>query len=278
MKFQYLGTAASEGIPAIFCSCENCARSRKIGGRALRTRSQAIIDDRLLIDFPSDTLAHTFAHNVDLAKVSHCLITHSHSDHLYPADIRNMEFSQSLRESGYHLTFYGTEPVGEHIKPMLAFRLEAAGMCSFRTIENFEQFEVGPYQITALPAIHDPKAGPVFYQISDGEKTILYGNDTGYFDDSVWEFWAKEKPYFNMVSLDCTNACLPFRTPRHHMGFEENVEVRDRMIAEGYADENTVFVCNHFSHNSTNVVYDDLVPLANREGLLVSYDGMVITV
>ena len=50
MEFQYLGTAAAEGIPALFCGCENCERSRKIGGRAIRTRSQAIIDGTLLID------------------------------------------------------------------------------------------------------------------------------------------------------------------------------------------------------------------------------------
>ena len=26
MKFQYLGTAAYEGIPAFFCNCENCMK------------------------------------------------------------------------------------------------------------------------------------------------------------------------------------------------------------------------------------------------------------
>jgi hypothetical protein len=58
MKFQYLGTAAYEGIPAFFCNCENCKKSRNIGGKAVRTRSQAIIDETLLIDFPADTYIH----------------------------------------------------------------------------------------------------------------------------------------------------------------------------------------------------------------------------
>ena len=51
MKIQYLGTAAAEGIPAIFCDCKTCQKARKLGGKEIRTRSQAIIDDRLLIDF-----------------------------------------------------------------------------------------------------------------------------------------------------------------------------------------------------------------------------------
>ena len=45
MKLQYLGTAAAEGIPAVFCECENCIKSKENGGRNIRTRSQALIDD-----------------------------------------------------------------------------------------------------------------------------------------------------------------------------------------------------------------------------------------
>ena len=60
------------------------------------------------------------------------------------------------------------------------------------------------------------------------------------------------------------------------MGLKENAEVRRRMLDEGYADERTIFVCNHFSHNGTNAVYDDFVPIAAREGFRVSYDGMKI--
>ena len=35
MKIQFLGTAAAEGIPALWCRCENCVRSRKAGGAGL---------------------------------------------------------------------------------------------------------------------------------------------------------------------------------------------------------------------------------------------------
>ena len=55
MKLQYFGTAAAEGWPALFCGCDACRRAREAGGRNIRTRSQALIDDKLLIDFPADT-------------------------------------------------------------------------------------------------------------------------------------------------------------------------------------------------------------------------------
>ena len=52
MKITYLGTAASEGLPAPFCTCEVCRRAREAGGKSVRTRSQALVDESLLIDFP----------------------------------------------------------------------------------------------------------------------------------------------------------------------------------------------------------------------------------
>ena len=58
MKLKYYGTAAAEGVPAIWCSCDVCKKSHKYGGRNIRTRSQALVNDRLLIDMPPDTLYH----------------------------------------------------------------------------------------------------------------------------------------------------------------------------------------------------------------------------
>ena len=272
MKFQYLGTAAAEAIPAFFCACDNCRRSREAGGRAVRTRSQAIIDGQLLIDFPGDTYMHMTANRMDLLDVKACLITHAHHDHLCAADFSTIRPGFSHVPEGWHLDMAGSAKVRDKI----ADTLERVNFVDFKTVEAFETFTVCGYTVTALEARHDPNSGPLFYQISDGEKTVLYGHDTHYFCDSVWEYWEKNPPHFHMVSLDCTNACKPL-TYIGHMGLEENATVRRKMLELGYADENTVFVCNHFSHNGTHVVYDDFVPLAAAEGFLVSYDGMIIS-
>ena len=50
MEIQYLGTAAAEGLPALFCGCDICNRARKAGGKEVRTRTQSIVDGRLLIE------------------------------------------------------------------------------------------------------------------------------------------------------------------------------------------------------------------------------------
>lgn len=276
MKIQFLGTCAAEGIPALWCNCDNCKRSREIGGRAIRSRSQALIDGRLLIDFPADTYWHLMNNGIDLLDIENCLITHTHCDHLYSTDMTMIQpgcFSHI--PDGYKFNIYGSAAVCEKIGEAVNSISEKYGVISVNLLEKFTPTEIAGYEVTALPSRHDPKSGPQFYMIK-GEKTLLYAHDTHYFTDDVWEYLGKTKPHFDLVSLDCTFARLPL-TSIGHMGLAENIEVRSRMLEMGIADEKTVFVCNHFSHNGTNVVYDDFVPIAAEKGFLVSYDGMSIT-
>ena len=50
------------------------------------------------------------------------------------------------------------------------------------------------------------------------------------------------------------------------------------MLEMGIADDKTTFICHHFSHNPEYAIYDDLVPIAAKEGFLVSYDGMILNI
>ncbi len=275
MKIRYLGTAAAEGIPAIFCTCENCRKAREVGGKAIRTRSQAIIDDTLLIDFPADAYIHALTYGIDYTKISGCIITHGHSDHLYSEDFMMLAPAFSILPENHMFSVWGTASVNKKIRNIALKR--PSTKLSLNTIKAFDEFDVAGYHITALPAEHDPASDPVIYQIEKDGKTILYGNDTHYFMDSVWDFWAKTKPHFDLVSLDCTNAMKPM-TYVGHMSFAENLAVRDKMLEMGLADEKTKFVSNHFSHNGTNSVYDEFLPIAKENGFDVTYDGMEIEI
>lgn len=87
MTIRYLGTAAAEGLPAVFCNCPACLNARRRGGRNVRTRSQVLVNDDFLIDFPMDTYLHALRFRLDLSAVRHVFITHSHMDHCYPQDL-----------------------------------------------------------------------------------------------------------------------------------------------------------------------------------------------
>jgi len=276
VKFQYLGTAAAEGWLAIFCACENCERARKLGWRNIRTRSQAIIDDKLLIDFPPDTYMHVLQYGLDLSKIESCLITHNHEDHLYPDEFLNRTEGFAHIENKVPLKIYGTEPTRSKIARYVDLEsLTRSGTISFICISPFVPFNAGGYEIIPLKANHSAELEPVFFIIGDGEKTVLYAHDTGYFPDETWRYLEEHRPYFNFVSLDCT---LVIKKCRHgHMGIDTALEVKERLIELSCADKDTVFCLNHFSHNG-DLIYDELVPVAEKHGFLVSYDGMTLEI
>ena len=110
MKLRYLGTAAAEGWPALFCSCPICTHAREAGGRNLRTRTQAVLDDEILLDFPPDTYCHALRHGMNLAQIHTLLVTHSHMDHWFPTDLihRHEHFGHGAEGV---LDVYGNEAV-----------------------------------------------------------------------------------------------------------------------------------------------------------------------
>ena len=110
MKIKFLGTAAAEGLPALFCDCKNCTYARKVRGKNIRSRSQSIIDNSLLIDFPADTYLHYVMHDFDLPNVKNCLITHGHMDHFYLEDVemRKVGCFSNLKNNP-PLNFYAPE-------------------------------------------------------------------------------------------------------------------------------------------------------------------------
>ncbi len=274
MKFKFLGTAAAEGVPGPFCACENCRLAREEGGRSIRGRSQAVIDERLLIDFPADTAYRPWLGVVDLLKVKHCLITHKHQDHLYPQEAVMIQPGFSHPADDTPLTFYGTAATLELFRfPDMKSAINS-GRVALREVVPFETFSILNYTVTAFPANHNTQ-DPLFYQISDGEKTILYAHDTGYFFEEVWAWMEREKPQYDMVTLDCTGGNFPEGFRDGHMRLGVNKEVVDRLREIGCLKPNARLFANHFTHNCVST-HSQLCADAEKVGLEVSYDGCVV--
>ena len=273
MKLQYLGTAAAEGFPGLFCNCDTCERARKAGGRNIRTRSQAVIDDYLLIDFPADTYHHVLTHGLALEKIRHCIITHSHSDHFYHADIEMRRAGFSCLQNETTFNIYGWTDVYEKTEEIVT-RYSMNKRVAAHLIKPFETFIIGNYSITPLPADHDPKASPVIYAISDTKSALLYAHDTGLLKDEVWEWLKNSGMYFNFVSLDCTGG-IKTGWESGHMGIDTCCKFADKLKQTGNADDATKFCLNHFTHNCL-ADYDDMIPYAQRYGFDVSFDGKTV--
>ena len=174
MKITYLGTAAAEGFPAVFCNCQYCREAKRLGGKNIRTRSQAIINDDLLIDLPADTYSHFLNNKIDGDKIKYLLITHSHSDHFYERELtmRQNPFSHNMRSST--LKMYCGKGAASIMEKMDKTEISTV---DFKFLSPFDTVAAENYTITALPARHYEGDGALFY-IIEAEKTILYAHDT----------------------------------------------------------------------------------------------------
>lgn len=274
MKIEYLGTAAYEGVPSLFCDCEVCRKSKAAGGKNMRSRSQALVGDDLLIDFPPDTVWHSQRFGLNWDKITDCLITHSHSDHLYAEDVIMLTGGYTQGESKLHFH------VGKSGFDILNKTVESENgkeRLEISLVKPFEKFTVcgGKYTVLPLPADHSYSTSPVIYAIESGGKRMLYAHDTGMFSEEAWK--ALEKfGKLDFVSLDCTG-CLGLGGDyeRGHMSVGSDLRTVERMKKENIADGKTVFVINHFSHNGGQT-YDELAAAVEDKNLIVAFDGMEI--
>ena len=274
MKIQFLGTAAAEGIPALFCKCRVCRNALTVRGKEVKTRSQAIVDGKILIDFPADTYMHMLLHNVDLTVIRTLIITHSHSDHFYERDFwcRLPGIGNEIGEEPLHV--YMTAAALRQAEAFADLHMKGNTRVVFHEIRPFEAFEAEGYRFIPLKADHDPNADPVFYIIEKDGKTALYANDTGCFPDETFEYLANYGGHFDFVSFDCTGMLLD--NYRHgHMCLGVNVEMYAKLREMGLCDENTVAYVNHFSHNG-NATHEELASAASLFGFGVTYDGCTV--
>ena len=284
LELTFLGTADSTGYPHPFCACANCEEARQLGGPSLRLRSSALINNELLIDLGPDLLAASFRQGTSLAGVRYCLQTHPHIDHLDAAHLfmRSARFGVS---NVPEFAFYGTNASLDRIRQTFAENkataswnfLELLGALETTLIEvkPHQAFQVGQYDVVAVPASHDLPGKSLLYAISDGAGSIFYGNDTGAIDDRVWETLKAHQVRFDVVVLDHTYG-LKSESPSH-MNSPIVVQTIARMRAEGLLRPGARCFANHIGHHS-NPVHPKLVEIAAMHGYEVAYDGLTIEV
>lgn len=287
MKITFLGTAAAEGYPDPFCRCDNCEGARRVGGRALRKRASALIDDQLLIDFGPDLLPASQIHNVPLADIRYAAQTHAHDDHLFPDNF--IYRTDRCKAKGVHDIAYAVSPyVARRIKDSLAphfrsgddlgtnhfpsFRMELVIQPQWGTVT------LGPYELLAIPAVHAPGTEARILGIRRKSgllhrsgASILYATDTAPMPDGVWERVGSEGWSFDLVAMDCTHG-----TERHsavHHSLDSMQEERERMRRAGVLRDGARFIANHFTHHSTPLP-DELDRLAKEGGYEIAYDGI----
>ncbi|MBQ4434505.1 MAG: MBL fold metallo-hydrolase [Clostridia bacterium] len=280
MKLTYLGTGAAEGMPATFCACPVCLRSLKEGGRSLRMRSCALLGDDVLIDMGPDIHAQKLRFGLRLDRLKAVVYTHAHEDHedLYALQVRGTA-SCSVRPGVPAeqdcLDLYGSRWVYKRFEQAMSQGHKVLEeRFRFHQVEAWQVFEAGPYTFHALRANHRPIAVEdcLIYAITDGKSAILYANDTGELSVDVYRYLKDSGLRFSLVSMDCARGLLP---GDGHMGWNECLQMRDRLAAIGAAGTDTRFILNHLSHMN-DMTHAEWEAFAAPYGIEVAYDGLQI--
>ncbi|MGN7360302.1 MBL fold metallo-hydrolase [Paenibacillus sp. SAF-054] len=270
MRIRFLGTAAFEGIPSLFCRCGLCLKARETGGKEIRSRTSVLLDEDLKIDFPPDTFMHMVHGGLDLEQVKDLIFTHSHSDHLYAEDLAAR--LPGYAQSGAHaVQVYGNDAVLLRIKQTLDFNGGVQGKFQLNRARPFERTELQTAVIVPLPASHDPIENCLIYYIEKDGKSILYGHDSGWFPKETWA-WLQNKQ-LDLAVLECTMGRIDYR--KSHMNIDAVLETKQQFEASGMLKPDAAIVVTHFSHNA-QLSHTDLTEIFAPHGIQVAYDGMML--
>lgn len=272
MNIKFLGTAAAEGWPALFCECQYCKKARDKGGKNIRTRSSCLIDNKYMIDFPPDTYMHVLNNQIELSKVEQLLITHSHEDHFYPEDMQMRKEPYAHIFSKKPLMIYGNNIVKKKFL-QTDVEIDLNNRIVFKELYQYKQYQIGEAIVIPLLANHKLDEHCFIYLIKLNGKLLLYGLDTGYFPESTWNFLRHTK--IDAVILDCTEG--PGISINYHMGFKTVINVKKRLMEQKNTSEESIFIITHFSHNG-KFLHDELINMAAPYGVIVAYDGMEIVI
>lgn len=273
MKLKFLGTGAAEGVPAMFCNCENCKNIRKLGESEFRTRSQVIIDDCISIDFPPEAYAHSLKYGVNFSLLKYVLVTHSHMDHFYAHDfiLRGYKYAEVQQPV---LQIYGNSEVHKVFKECTAREMkpDVAQNLSFKEISSYNMFDLDEYKILTVPAQHSKTEDCLLYFIQRGNKGYLHFYDTGRVDERAFEYLAANGAKASAVAFDCTFAERTAGEISRHMGIEDNLEMKNKLLKYGIIDGSAKILITHFSHNC-NPTRVHLSELEKKYCVTAVYDG-----
>ncbi len=253
VKFTFLGTGTSQGVPVIACSCEVC---RSADPRDKRLRSAGLLEQegrRLVIDTGPDFRQQMLRENVQ--RLDAILFTHEHKDHVAGLDdVRAFNYAQQE-----DMPVYADARTLARLQVEFAYAFEMPdypGVPKLRLNDIAEApFEAARIKVTPIPVWHGnlPVLGFRF-------GTFAYLTDAKYIPDaSVEKLKGVEVLVLNALRIK----------PHHsHFTLAEAIEAARNIGAK------TTF----FTHISHLLGSHEAVSKQLPEGFFLGYDGLSISI
>jgi len=257
MRFTFLGTGTSFGVPQIGCDCAVC---RSADPRDKRTRSGAILeagDATILIDTPPELRIQLIA--AGLSRVDAVIYTHEHADHINGIDDLRT-FSVGRRPSH---PIYGPAETLDRLRTSFSYIFDD---------------EVRPYEGTSKPTLEMHALEPGRPVTIAGVEVLPLAFDHGHL--RVFGYRIGSLAYItdvksipqpqreNLRGLDVLviNA-LWWRSHPTHLSIPEAVQT-----AQSLGARRTYLT--HLTHETGHAALAQQLP----EGILPAYDGLSVEV
>lgn len=171
MKFTFLGTGTSHGIPMIGCTCAICTSSDPKNKR--RRCSLYVIADgqHVIIDTPPDFRDQVLSFGVE--RVDAVFLTHMHADHVFGFD--DVRRFSNLQKN--HIPVYGSPETMREMRIKFDYvdrkSHSFGGVPRVHFLDQTDPVTVGNVQITPLPVQHG-KDAIYGFRIDADEKSLAY--------------------------------------------------------------------------------------------------------
>jgi phosphoribosyl 1,2-cyclic phosphate phosphodiesterase len=239
-----------------------------VGGREIRSRASAIVDDGLKIDLPPDTFWQLTRDGLDARDWTALIFTHSHEDHFAVGELQYGMYPFNEREFlGY--VIYGNAAIGDGVSSHYPdWPIE------FVLTRSFEPFCHLAYEITPIEANHKNDEDSQNLVFSSGGRTAIYATDTGIWPEVTWEYLSGIRA--DALVIECTDGIVEGGY-EGHLSLSRLKMVVERLRRQGTLGSGSRVVTTHHSHQG-DATHEELVALLRPDGIEVGYDGLVVEV
>jgi len=209
MKIKFLGTSAGWPLPRLGCSDQICT---SLDPKDKRTRSQALINDRLLLDIGPDTYLHLRAPKLNPTKIRYAAITHEHPDHTYGLwDLGHIYNSKQIKVIIHPSTFHKIQKLFFPKEYNVLKTLAATPVT------------VGDMKVSLLPVNHTNSSFGIL--VREGDKRLFWAPDFKSLPDETMKALAG----IDLIAMDASELRI---ASSGHQTIEEGIKLGSQLKAK----------------------------------------------
>lgn len=253
LKFTFLGTGTSQGIPVIGCKCPVCTSADPRDNRLRTSGLVSFGDKNIVIDTGPDFRQQMLRARVD--DVAAVLFTHDHNDHTAGLDdVRPLNFRNQMT-----MPLYVTPSVQKSLSTRFAYAFAAnpypgAPRLMFETISKDQKFTIEGLEIQPIEILHGENLPILGFRFGD----LTYITDCKSIESDEFE---KIKGTKKLI-INALHHSIHYS----HLNLEEALAIIEMIKPE------QAFL-THLSHAMGK--YED-VQKTLPDNVMLAYDGFVI--